>query len=116
MNADTDPIWTRIEAELASRGKNQAWLARRLGFSSERITNWKRRGSVPTDQHQAIATVFGESVDWLLGLAPPRMSDPDKLSRMALKIAQEFDTIADDSRQLDAFAAIIGLIAQARGR
>lgn len=116
MAADTpkDQIWQRVDARLQQRRKSWAWLGEQLGLTSGRMGNWNRRG-IPASLHVQIAAALDESVDWLLGLAPPRGADPYALSPMALRIAMDFDSIKDDRKQLDLFATIISLIGRAHG-
>ena len=59
--------------------------------------------------------VIRESMDWIAGIGPARSEDPMQLTAMAIKVAQEFDTITDLKGQLDAFAQIITIITKTRG-
>lgn len=52
-----------------ARGWNQTAFAAQIGTTSAVISNWKSRG-MPADQHSAVATALGISVDQLLGTAP----------------------------------------------
>lgn len=114
VDESTDRVWNRIDAELRARRKGWPWLRDALGYSEGRVGNWKGRG-IPTKEHVEIARVMDESVDWLLGLSPPKRHDLDRFSTMARKLAQDFDTIRDDEARLGAFAACISVIARARG-
>lgn len=109
-----DGVYERLRDELSRRGKSWAWLADRMGTTRQAVGNWKKRG-VPVKDFPTIAVAFGETADWVAGQAPPRREKPDSLSAMALRIAQEFDRIADLSAQLDAYTKIITVIAVARG-
>ena len=106
-------VFSRIDAELARIGQTDAWLARQLGIERAAIANWRRRGIVPKGRYDDIAVVLGQSADWLAGRAPSRESDPQALSPMALRIAQEFDRITDPQKQLQAFATCIQTITRA---
>lgn len=57
-------VWERIDAELARRRKTWAWLSSSLGYSEQRVNNWKRRG-IPASQHGAIADALGRSINWV---------------------------------------------------
>ncbi len=63
--------WTLVEAELTHRRKGPQWLADALGFTIQRVQNWKTRG-VPANAFPAVAAAFGESVEWISGVAPPK--------------------------------------------
>ena len=60
-----DPVWTRIDRELARRRLRWAWLARALDMTDQQVNNWKRR-RVPPEQYQRIAEALGVTVDSLL--------------------------------------------------
>lgn len=106
-----DEVWTRIERELESMGKNPAWLARELGMDPQRVYNWGRR-RVPPDAYKAIAAVIGKSYAWMVNDTAQPASG---LSPMALRIGQEFDRIEGEADKLAAFAYIIGVIARSSG-
>lgn len=109
-----DPVWTRIEAEVVRRGRTMTWLAGQLGYDTGRVFNWQKR-RVPPAEYGAIAAVLGESVDWVTGAAAPRARGGAPLSPMAARLAQEFDGIADQAAQLDAFTKCLAIINRARG-
>ena len=106
--------WERIDGWLTRKRHSWSWLGKQLGYTDQQISNWKSRG-VPPKEYESIAVALHESMDWIVGRAPPRGEDPGTLTAMAVKIAQEFDTIQDPKAQLDAFAKIITVIAKARG-
>lgn len=113
-DAPMDGVYERVRDELERRGKSWAWLAERMGASRQVVGNWKARG-VPAKDYPAIAIAFGESADWVAGRAPPRRDKPENLSAMALRLAQEFDSIADLKTQLDVYTKLVTIIAVARG-
>lgn len=108
-----DPVWDRLDAELKRRKRNWSWLATRLGYSRARCANWKARG-IPLAEYPALAVAFGESADWVAGVAEARGTGGAEPSPMAARLAQEFDQIGDSSAQLDAFAKAIAIITRAR--
>lgn len=61
-----DPVWTRIDSELKARGKGPQWLADEIGYSIQRVHNWKSRG-VPPSAFADVAAALGWSIDRLLG-------------------------------------------------
>lgn len=58
--------WERIDAELKRRGRNWQWLADEMGYTIQRLQNWKTRG-VPRNEHGAIADALEKSTDWVSG-------------------------------------------------
>jgi len=114
-----DPAGARVWELLRQRGRTLQWLVDKLSvdgktYSIQRVHNWKTR-RLPASAYQAVAHALGESVDWIVGQAPPKRLDISKMSPMAVKIAQEFDSLGDDAKQLETYTKIIGLIAIARG-
>lgn len=106
-------VFSRIDDELTRKGQTDAWLARQLGIERAAIANWRRRGVVPKGRYDDIAVALGQTVDWLAGREPARDSSPAALSPMALRLAQEFDKIADAGKQMQAFATCIQVITRA---
>lgn len=71
-------VWERVERELSRRGKNVAWLAGEMGYTLQRVANWKPRG-VPSHAHADIAKALGWTVDQLLGLEESSVTVPAAL-------------------------------------
>jgi hypothetical protein len=65
--------WERIDQELKRLGKNWAWLSEELGFTMQRLQNWKTRG-VPPDAWLPVADALDVSLDWLAGRTKVRLS------------------------------------------
>lgn len=65
QNADMTP-WERIDSALKTRKKNWKWLAAQLDMKPAAVGNWKGRG-VPAKYYGEIATLLGETVDWVIG-------------------------------------------------
>lgn len=105
--------WERIDGWLKKYRHPWTWLGEQIGYTDQQMGNWKTRG-VPAKEYEQIAVVLHESMDWIVGRAPPRGEDPGSLTPMAIKLAQEFDTIPDMKRQLDAFAQILTIIVKHR--
>lgn len=55
------------------RGMNQNAFRIALNVSAGVMTNWKRRRTIPADQHEHVAEVLKCSIDELLGRSPPTM-------------------------------------------
>lgn len=106
--------WERIDGWLTKKRHPWSWLGTQLGYSDQQIGNWKSRG-VPPKEYENIAIALGESMDWIVGRGPARGEDLGALTAMAIKVAQEFDTIPDPKNQLDAFAKIVTIITKHRG-
>lgn len=65
-----DTAWERVESEVKRQYKGDAplqWLADRLGYTIQRVQNWKSRG-IPRDAWYDIAVGLGVSIDWIAGL------------------------------------------------
>jgi hypothetical protein len=58
-------MYGRIAFVLGSQHKNWKWLARKMNYSEQRVSNWKSRG-IPMKQLIDIAACLNVSVDWLL--------------------------------------------------
>ena len=109
--------WERVDRLLKQRKLTWSQLAIQIGYAKhpdQVVNNWKVRG-LPLKEYEPIAVFLRESMDWIAGIAPPRSEDASKLTAMAVKVAQEFDTINELSGQLDAFAKIVTIIAKIRG-
>jgi SOS-response transcriptional repressor LexA len=63
-----DATWTRIEEELARRGRGWQWLADQMGMKIQRVQNWKTRG-VPKGAYPDLAAALGKTMDWVAGIA-----------------------------------------------
>ena len=50
----------------AGKLKNDSAVARVLGVTPQALSNYKKRGTVPTDLVLKFAKIFGLSVDWLI--------------------------------------------------
>lgn len=106
----TSAEYERVASWLAEHGKTWKWLGAQCDLKQTQMSNWASRG-IPASHYKAIAAAMGQSVDWLCGRTDAKAQDTANLSPMALKIAAEFDKIADPGRQLEAFAQIITIIA-----
>lgn len=65
-----DTAWERVESEVKRQYKGDAplqWLADKLGYSIQRVQNWKARG-IPRDAWYDIAVSLSISIDWVAGL------------------------------------------------
>jgi hypothetical protein len=64
--------WEVIESALSRRKppRDQKWLAQELGIGAQAITNWKKRGVVPSAHYAALAELFGLSMEQIAGKAP----------------------------------------------
>lgn len=50
----------------ASKLKNDSAVARRLGVTPQALSNYKKRGAMPTDLVLRFSNIYGLSMDWLL--------------------------------------------------
>jgi hypothetical protein len=67
--------WDRVERELARRKLGQQWLADKLGYTIQRVQNWKTRG-IPKSAFPEVAAALNESADWVAGTAEPKWKQP----------------------------------------
>lgn len=70
------PVWDRVSTELERRGKRPSWLVLELKTSAQRIQNWTTR-DIPPAAYFEVAAAMGESVDWIVGLKPPKWRSED---------------------------------------
>lgn len=59
--------YPNIEAERARSGMSKEGLARELGVSRKTLHNWVSAGNIPQSALERMATIFGCTVDYLLG-------------------------------------------------
>ena len=78
VEVTNDPI-SRVLNLARDSGWSQVELARRVGVSTQNITNWKKRG-IPADKLPDVAEALGCSVDYLLGR---NMVEDSVISRIA---------------------------------
>ena len=92
--------WQQFADELERRAKPLQWLATRLSCSIQRVQNWTTRG-VPRAAFPEVAEAFGESIDWVAGLAPPKWQEATKqtLSEDALALAAAYEKMSANERQ-----------------
>ena len=110
-------VWANIEDELHRRRLNAAWLCRKLPASRQVVSGWKTRG-VPPGRYEAIAELFGWSVDRLI-YGPPDAeaetaavpaNDPAvSYSPVARDVARMFDEIPDELHRAKAYAYVMQL-------
>lgn len=67
--------WDRLNNELNRRKLGWQWVANGLNFDIQRVHNWKSRG-IPAMHLRALADLFGETVDWIEGLAEHKVQEP----------------------------------------
>ncbi len=72
MNKD---VWNRIDSVLQARRKSWTSLAQDLGYTDQRISNWRHRG-VPAQAFSALSSHLGISLQWLItGEGVPSAAD-----------------------------------------
>jgi hypothetical protein len=62
MNKD---VWNRVDSVLRARGRTWTSLAKNLGHSDQRVSNWRRRG-VPARAFASLSTHLQVSLQWLI--------------------------------------------------
>lgn len=110
-------VWKHIEDELHRRRLDAPWLYRKLKVSRQVVSGWKSRG-VPTKRYEAIAALFGWTIDRLvLGVdseqqTPLTSATPASkpvtaeatYSPMALDLARQLDEINELEAKKKAYA------------
>lgn len=91
--------WKQFQDELDRRGKSLRWLAERLNSDVRRVHNWKERG-VPRGAWPELAAAFGESIDWVAGLAPARRRPPGEWDEDTKAFATEYQMLDMDERKM----------------
>ena len=104
-------FWNRFLSECKRIGKKPNPVARELGISSGTITGWKN-GSIPkTSVLDKLATFFGCTTDYLLGLSDCRTAEEtaDVLLRLSEqeKILIKFFRDTTEEGRLEMIAAIM---------
>lgn len=64
--------YSNIQAERARAGLTMGDLARVLGVTRRTLYRWMSQGHIPQSYLDRMATLFGCSVDYLLGLTDSR--------------------------------------------
>lgn len=103
-------FWDNFVTLCNQKGKSPNGACAELGFSANTATKWKK-GSVPRDTTlRKIADYFGVSVSYLIGVVddpdPIALIDPSKKDPPLLPVIEEA------SRQVEALAALGGLVDQ----
>jgi transcriptional regulator with XRE-family HTH domain len=62
----TKSLYPNIEAERARKGITLENLSELLGISRKTFYNWVYKGNIPQSKLEAMANLFGVSVDYLL--------------------------------------------------
>jgi hypothetical protein len=62
MNKD---VWNRVDSVLRVRHRTWTSLAKELGYSDQRVSNWRRRG-IPAQAFASLSTHLNVSVQWLI--------------------------------------------------
>lgn len=79
------------------RGWDQSELARRLGVEPGHVTNWKKVRGLPKARYEAVATLFGRTLDEVAGRAPEEPRDKsarrtdDRLMRVPVRGTAQLD-------------------------
>lgn len=97
-----EDIVQRIDALLKERNEKRLSLAEHCGFSLQSLSDWSKRGSVPSaDKAVAIANYLGVSIEWLL-----TGSEKEGLTPKQRELIRNYETLSDrDKRAVDALIA-----------
>jgi transcriptional regulator with XRE-family HTH domain len=88
-NKEAPPFGQRLALLRKAHGISQAQFAQLVGSTLKAIDYYERRAKNPTaDFVQKAASVFGVSVDELLGIKPLRQTKPGPVSKLHQKIDQ----------------------------
>ncbi len=61
-----------IKVEMTRKGFSQEQLAKKLGVSQKTVSNWFNKENVPSVKLIEMSSLFGCSIDYLLGLKEDR--------------------------------------------
>lgn len=90
-----EDIVQRIDALLKERNEKRLSLAEHCGFSLHAITDWSKRGSVPSaDKAVAIANYLGVSIEWLL-----TGTEKEGLTPKQRELIRNYDTLSERDRK-----------------
>jgi hypothetical protein len=112
-------VWNRVDNLLSARKRTWASLARDLGYTDQRVSNWKRRG-IPAQLFPSLCSQLGVSLEWLAtgegsplpgGAAPSMAYSSSQNNNQAYMAAQPHSAgymgssaysgqFSDDDRQL----------------
>lgn len=97
-----EDIVQRIDALLKERNEKRLSLAEHCGFSLQSLSDWSKRGSVPSaDKAVAIANYLGVSIEWLL-----TGTEKEGLTPKQRELIRNYETLSDrDKRAVDALIA-----------
>jgi hypothetical protein len=60
-----ESMYERVAFVLGLQSQNWTWLAKKMNYSEQRVSNWKNRG-IPMTQLIEIAACLNVSMDWLM--------------------------------------------------
>lgn len=63
----------RVKAERSLKGLTQEQLGDLVGADKSTIGRWENGGAIPQEKIVKLRSLFGCSVDWLLGLSEERL-------------------------------------------
>lgn len=99
----------RLDCRLQALDKRQKWLCKKVGVSSQRVTNWKARDQIPATYLFDVAKLLKCSPEWLAG----KEEDTNKiyLSEEEKVLLQKFRALSKPEQERE-LTYLRGLIAQ----
>lgn len=93
-----EDIVRRIDTLLRERNEKRLSLAEHCGFSLQALSDWSKRGSVPSaDKAVAIANYLGVSIEWLL-----TGSEKEGLTPKQRELIRNYETLSErDKKTVD---------------
>jgi hypothetical protein len=74
--------WEAIGNRLGGK-RDQKWFGEQLGAEKNVVSNWKARGGIPMEHVDAIAKIFGISIEELIGFDAANASNTDRKGRLS---------------------------------
>ena len=91
-----EDIVRRIDTLLRERNEKRLSLAEHCGFSLQALSDWSKRGSVPSaDKAVAIANYLGVSIEWLL-----TGSEKEGLTPKQRELIRNYETLSERDRKI----------------
>lgn len=113
-------VWKTVDNELHRRRMTWAALGKIIGASDQVMHNWKARGDIPRKRCEAIAPVFGWTLDRLVGMstvtpqAEEHIAQEREFTKRASDLAELFDELKDPDVRRKVYTTMMGFLQMAK--